>query len=278
VEPMINQIKYTSNYKKILTVEIMHDYFENGLCSSFEINPSSNTRNILKDYGIIFRKIINGFVLISNRDERFTGISFNGPIQLTFKLTNNDPLFFNYTDLNLEGGTNFLFQNNNKTNLLHQKEYVDKTSMVNNNGFLSGEIKIELNSNNEFFGEESSKKNLVEKKFNINFKSRDIIIRYNLYSSKEDFNYSNLFVTDDENTIKISSMNKRNLSSGRQVFTISQKKQIKSSQIYKKSFFLKKQDKFLNTFSIQLPNPEPKNMSFDKEIKKFIAEVFVSLD
>ena len=41
---------------------------------------------------------------------------------------------------------------------------------------------------------------------------------------------------------------------------------------------LKKQDKFLNTFSIQLPNPEPKNMSFDKEIKKFIAEVFVSLD
>ncbi|MAM16642.1 MAG: hypothetical protein CMC10_05030 [Flavobacteriaceae bacterium] len=275
---MINQIKYTSNYKKILTVEIMHDYFENGLCSSFEINPSSNTRNILKDYGIIFRKIINGFVLISNRDERFTGISFNGPIQLTFKLTNNDPLFFNYTDLNLEGGTNFLFQNNNKTNLLHQKEYVDKTSMVNNNGFLSGEIKIELNSNNEFFGEESSKKNLVEKKFNINFKSRDIIIRYNLYSSKEDFNYSNLFVTDDENTIKISSINKRNLSSGRQVFTISQKKQIKSSQIYKKSFFLKKQDKFLNTFSIQLPNPEPKNMSFDKEIKKFIAEVFVSLD
>ncbi len=275
---MINQIKYTSNYKKILTVEIMHDYFENGLCSSFEINPSSNTRNILKDYGIIFRKTINGFVLISNRDERFTSISFNGPIQLTFKLTNNDPLFFNYTDLNLEGGTNFLFQNNNKTNLLHQKEYVDKTSMVNNNGFLSGEIKIELNSNNEFFGEESSKKNLVEKKFNINFKSRDIIIRYNLYSSKEDFNYSNLFVTDDENTIKISSMNKRNLSSGRQVFTISQKKQIKSSQIYKKSFFLKKQDKFLNTFSIQLPNPEPKNMSFDKEIKKFIAEVFVSLD
>ena len=275
---MINQIKYTSNYKKILTVEIMHDYFENGLCSSFEINPSSNTRNILKDYGIILRKIINGFVLISNRDERFTGISFNGPIQLTFKLTNNDPLFFNYTDLNLEGGTNFLFQNNNKTNLLHQKEYVDKTSMVNNNGFLSGEIKIELNSNNEFFGEESSKKNLIEKKFNINFKSRDIIIRYNLYSSKEDFNYSNLFVTDDENTIKISSMNKRNLSSGRQVFTISQKKQIKSSQIYKKSFFLKKQDKFLNTFSIQLPNPEPKNMSFDKEIKKFIAEVFVSLD
>ena len=275
---MINQIKYTSNYKKILTVEIMHDYFENGLCSSFEINPSSNTRNILKDYGIIFRKIINGFVLISNRDERFTGISFNGPIQLTFKLTNNDPLFFNYTDLDLEGGTNFLFQNNNKTNLLHQKEYVDKTSMVNNNGFLSGEIKIELNSNNEFFGEESSKKNLVEKKFNINFKSRDIIIRYNLYSSKEDFNYSNLFVTDDENTIKISSMNKRNLSSGRQVFTISQKKQIKSSQFYKKSFFLKKQDKFLNTFSIQLPNPEPKNMSFDKEIKKFIAEVFVSLD
>ena len=275
---MINQIKYTSNYKKILTVEIMHDYFENGLCSSFEINPSSNTRNILKDYGIIFRKTINGFVLISNRDERFTSISFNGPIQLTFKLTNNDPLFFNYTDLNLEGGTNFLFQNNNKTNLLHQKGYVDKTSMVNNNGFLSGEIKIELNSNNQFFGEGSSKKNLVEKKFNINFKSRDVIIRYNLYSSKEDFNYSNLFVTDDENTIKISSMNKRNLSSGRQVFTISQKKQIKSSQIYKKSFFLKKQDKFLNTFSIQLPNPEPKNMSFDKEIKKFIAEVFVSLD
>tara|TARA_B000000557_G_scaffold255756_1_gene247211 strand:- start:80 stop:907 length:828 start_codon:yes stop_codon:yes gene_type:complete len=275
---MINQIKYTSNYKKILNVEIMHDYFEDGMCPSFEINPSSHTKNLLKDYGVIFRKIINGFVLISNRDERFSSISFNGPIQLTFKLINNDPLFFNYTDLNLEGGTNFLFQNDNKTNLLHKKEYVDKTTMVNNNGFLTGEIKIELNSNNEFFGEGSSKKNEVEKKFYINFKSRDVIIRYNFYSSKKDFNYSNLFITDDENTIKISSINKRNLSSGRQVFTISQKTHTKSSQIYKKIFFLKKQDKFLNTFSIQLPNPEPKNISFDKEIRKFIAEVFVSLD
>ena len=54
---MINQIKYTSNYKKILSVEIMHDYFEDGLCPSFEINPSSNTRNILKDYGIEGRVI-----------------------------------------------------------------------------------------------------------------------------------------------------------------------------------------------------------------------------
>jgi len=275
---MTNQIKYTSNYKKILTVEIMHDYFEDDLCSSFEINPSLNTRNILKDYGIIFRKIFNGFVLISSRDERFTSITFNGPILLTFKLINNDPFFFNYTDLSLESGSNFLFQNNNKNNLLHKNEYVDKTCMVNNEGFFSGEIKIEINTNNEFFGEDSSKKKVIEKIFNINFKSRDIIIRYNLYSSKEDFNFSNLFVTDDESTFKLSSIKKRNLSSGREVFSISQENYVKSSQIYKKNYFLKKKDKFLNTFSIQLPNPEPKNVSFDKEFKKFIAEVFVSLD
>jgi hypothetical protein len=41
---------------------------------------------------------------------------------------------------------------------------------------------------------------------------------------------------------------------------------------------LKKDDGFLNTFSIQLPHPRLKNIIFEKNNNKYYADLFVSLD
>ena len=73
-------------------------------------------------------------------------------------------------------------------------------------------------------------------------------------------------------------MEERTLFSGKNVFCIEQAKSITCSQFYEDLYYLKKEDNFLNTFSVRLPSPDPKNIALSKESDKFFAEVFVSIN
>lgn len=277
---MYNQINYTSNYKKIIEVEVNHDYFKDNKCISFLFKPTGETLSLFKNYGILFKKTQSGFVLISGADLRFSSAAFNGPIEVEISMSNNDPVFLNYSEISPSIGEGFLFQNSFEVNTLHQEEYVDASVLtpMNSSKLIEGTIKLSFNQNNEFFGEGSENSNAVGEKYRINFKSREVVVRYNFYSSKDDLDFSNFFIADDENSFKNDTIEKRNLANGQEVFCIQHPSPVKLSQFYDKSLFLKKEDGFLNTFSIQLPQPDVKNVSFDKNDGKYYADLFVSLD
>lgn len=277
---MYNQINYTSNYKKIIEVEVNHDYFKDNKCISFLFKPTGETLSLFKNYGILFKKTQSGFVLISGADLRFSSAAFNGPIEVEISMSNNDPVFLNYSEISPSTGEGFLFQNSFEANTLHQEEYVDASVLtpMNSSKLIEGTIKLSFNQNNEFFGEGSENSNAVGEKYRINFKSREVVVRYNFYSSKVDLDFSNFFIADDENSFKNDTIEKRNLANGQEVFCIQHPSPVKLSQFYDKSLFLKKEDGFLNTFSIQLPQPDVKNVSFDKNDGKYYADLFVSLD
>ena len=275
-----NQINYTSNYKKIIEVEVNHDYFKDNKCISFLFKPTGETLSLFKNYGILFKKTQSGFVLISGADLRFSSAAFNGPIEVEISMSNNDPVFLNYSEISPSTGEGLLFQNSFEANTLHQEEYVDASVLtpINSSKLIEGTIKLSFNQNNEFFGEGSENSNAVGEKYRINFKSREVVVRYNFYSSKDNLDFSNFFIADDENSFKNDTIEKRNLANGQEVFCIQHPSPLKLSQFYDKSLFLKKEDGFLNTFSIQLPQPEVKNVSFDKNDGKYYADLFVSLD
>jgi hypothetical protein len=277
---MYNQINYTSNYKKIIEVKVNHDYFKDNKCISFLFKPTGETLSLFKNYGILFKKTQSGFVLISGADLRFSSAAFNGPIEVEISMSNNDPVFLNYSEISPSTGEGFLFQNSFEANTLHQEEYVDASVLtpMNSSKLIEGTIKLSFNQNNEFFGEGSENSNAVGEKYRINFKSREVVVRYNFYSSKDNLDFSNFFIADDENSFKNDTIEKRNLANGQEVFCIQHPSPVKLSQFYDKSLFLKKEDGFLNTFSIQLPRPEVKNVSFDKNDGKYYADLFVSLD
>jgi hypothetical protein len=257
---MYNQINYTSNYKKIIEVEVNHDYFKDNKCISFLFKPTGETLSLFKNYGILFKKTQSGFVLISGADLRFSSAAFNGPIEVEISMSNNDPVFLNYSEISPSTGEGLLFQNSFEANTLHQEEYVDASVLtpINSSKLIEGTIKLSFNQNNEFFGEGSENSNAVGEKYRINFKSREVVVRYNFYSSKDNLDFSNFFIADDENSFKNDTIEKRNLANGQEVFCIQHPSPLKLSQFYDKSLFLKKEDGFLNTFSIQLPQPDGK--------------------
>ena len=276
---MYNQINYKSNYKKIVEIQIKHDFFKSNNCSTFEIRPDIETQDLFINYGLIFKKTSNGFVLISSGGLRYSSRSFSGPIKLRFSLKNNDPLFLNYTNLSLENGNHLVFKNRGDKELLHESEFVDQSTI---SGFseelFSGEIVLRINNKNEFFGNGSEESTLDPKQYQIKFTSREVTVRYNFYSSNEAFDFTDYYVTDEENTLKINTIEERQLASGKNVFCIQQSDPIKCSQFYDESFFLRKEDNFLNTFSIQLPSLEPKNISKIFAKQKYFAEIYVGMD
>ena len=276
---MYNQINYKSNYKKIVEIQIKHDFFKNNNCSTFEIRPDIETQDLFRNYGIIFKKTSNGFVLISSGELRYSSGSFSGPINLRFSLKNNDPLFLNYTNLSLENGNHFVFKNRGDDELLHESEFVDQSTVSGfSDELFSSEIVIIINNENEFFGNGSEESTADSKQYQIKFTSRVVTVRYNFYSSNEAFDFVDYYVTDEENTLKINTIEERQLASGKNVIYKIKIDPVKCSQFYDETFFLKKKDNFLNTFSIQLPSLDPKNISNVLAKQKYFAEIYVGMD
>ena len=282
-----NTINFISNFKKIIQVKIDHNFFTNEDYIFTDFNPDEISELTIKNYGLIFRKIQNGFVLLSNFNERFSSKVFGGVVNLNFNFKILDSNFLNYTDIPYNNDQKFVFKNNFiKTNtgsnskkteyLLHENNYASSTDILEKeNSLLSGSVQLGINQNDEFFGKAKKSSKLIN--YKINFDSRLVKLRYNLISEKKISNIKKFYVSNDENKLDNIKLYKRNLMSGREVFSIEIDEMIKMKDNLELNYFLKKDDKFFNSFSLPLPLPKKSNISYDKKNDLFYADIFVNI-
>ncbi len=282
-----NTINFISNFKKIIQVKIDHNFFTNEDYIFTDFNPDEISKLTIKNYGLIFRKIQNGFVLLSNFNERFSSKVFGGVVNLNFNFKILDSNFLNYTDIPYNNDQKFVFKNNFiKTNtgsnskkteyLLHENNYASSTDILEKeNSLLSGSVQLGINQNDEFFGKAKKNSKLIN--YKINFDSRLVKLRYNLISEKKISNIKKFYVSNDENKLDNIKLYKRNLMSGKEVFSIEIDEMIKMKDNLELNYFLKKDDKFFNSFSLPLPLPKKSNISYDKKNDLFYADIFVNI-
>lgn len=282
-----NTINFISNFKKIIQVKIDHNFFTNEDYIFTDFNPDEISELTIKNYGLIFRKIQNGFVLLSNFNERFSSKVFGGVVNLNFNFKILDSNFLNYTDIPYNNDQKFVFKNNFiKTNtgsnskkteyLLHENNYASSTDILEKeNSLLSGSVQLGINQNDEFFGKAKKSSKLIN--YKINFDSRLVKLRYNLISEEKISNIKKFYVSNDENKLDNIKLYKRNLMSGREVFSIEIDEMIKMKDNLELNYFLKKDDKFFNSFSLPLPLPKKSNISYDKKNDLFYADIFVNI-
>ena len=282
-----NTINFISNFKKIIQVKIDHNFFTNEDYIFTDFNPDEISKLTIKNYGLIFRKIQNGFVLLSNFNERFSSKVFGGVVNLNFNFKILDSNFLNYTDIPYNNDQKFVFKNNFiKTNtgsnskkteyLLHENNYASSTDILEKeNSLLSGSVQLGINQNDEFFGKAKKNSKLIN--YKINFDSRLVKLRYNLISEEKISNIKKFYVSNDENKLDNIKLYKRNLMSGREVFSIEIDEMIKMKDNLELNYFLKKDDKFFNSFSLPLPLPKKSNISYDKKNDLFYADIFVNI-
>lgn len=276
---MYNRIQYQSSFQKIVEVKILHEFFLNKQCNTFQVHPTNDTATLLKNYGILFKPSSNGFVLIRSNEKRFKSPLFSGSIKLVFILKNNDPYFLNYTEIDFVAGKYYTFKNNDESELLHPGKYVDSNveTIEEHTELFSGEITLTINQGNEFFGESEVEQSVQSKQYQIRFNARNVVTRYNFLTQQENFIQQGYFIEENQKNIS-SNFKERILANGKKVFSTELNSSTPLSQAHEFYASLKRKGRFFNTFEIKLPTHNIKNISKDKDSKKIYADIFINID
>lgn len=266
--------EFISGFKEVVRVDILHDFFKNGALNNFQIVIASQTVRLLKNYGLILKTQNNSILILSEVNDRFNTLSFNGEICLKIQLYPKDKFFLNYTNLPHNLGRSLYFENKFKDNL-HPGKFVDKRSIKKSNGKFKFDILLKFNESHGFFGKSSkiSKKDILYK---IIFTSRSYFLRYNLVTSSN--NLGKYYITNEEDEFKLKGFKKRILTSKKTVYSITLKDELKSMESYDFRHFLKKDDDFFKSYLLPLNHPEKQNISYCSSDKVYYADVFINID
>lgn len=136
------------NYHKWMELKVTNNYFQNGICSNFDIIPFRNTSRQMKNYEILMKKGSNTFSFyagIKGAETFAIDTNFNGLEDIYFQLINNDLLFFNYTDIpSVNENEFYYFQNNINSNtpqFFQKAQFVTQQDLI---GFKPKQFNVQL--------------------------------------------------------------------------------------------------------------------------------------
>ena len=275
-----NSIHYKSNFIKIVEVLVLHEYYMNKNCFTIDFILNQENRIKIRNYGLVFKQTGQGFVILQSIDSKTISSSFSGPITFEFGMVFKDPLFLSLTDIPFRYNQLLNFTNEKAIGeQLHESAYVGENDIQPHleNG-IAGKIKLTLNQENEFFGQERLESNIPSLKYKINFDSRTFVLRYNFYFTTEAQDIEKFYVLNEKDGTRYENFIERKLENGIEAFSLELSNEIKLKERYDFLFYLKKYDELDKSFSKFLPHPEPKNLNFDKTKNIFFNDLFITLD
>ncbi len=134
-------------FARLFEVLFYHSYYTSGISRDFIIEPAARCRQLLRNYGLLFKKTPQGFVVLYEiiRDEADQSAplkSIEEEIKLSFILKPSNPYLLNYSDLPLRSEPNHLYRLHNMNDNLKNDELL-LTSSTNIN-HLSQSDRIEV--------------------------------------------------------------------------------------------------------------------------------------
>jgi hypothetical protein len=135
----------TTNYKKLFTISIFHEYFRDGKCKDLQILPAPDTKEIFRGMGLLWRRVDNyGIALIRENgvNEPYINTppakSFRnqfGNVVFRFYVSVQNHFFFNYTNTDVLSGTGKKFYFSNRAgNEINALQYLSQPVPAHANG------------------------------------------------------------------------------------------------------------------------------------------------
>ncbi|MEP2935624.1 MAG: hypothetical protein ABJM06_07885 [Gilvibacter sp.] len=96
-----------SNNTRVFSLRYVHAYFNDQPTSFLTFIPTANTKNLMERYNILINGLTNGFDLYANTSQTVEEYLnyLNNTTQIEsfdFDVATSDPLFYNYTDLEID--------------------------------------------------------------------------------------------------------------------------------------------------------------------------------
>lgn len=274
-----NNYNFTSDHRKIVSIQVKHNYFKNGILDSCRLIPTLSTIELLRNHEIQIRPIPGGIVLVSSNLQRFRNPIFNGALSLSFHLSSNDQYFLNYTDIEYDINKKLYFSNSHNTNYLHENQFVDQNCLTSDDygNDVNAIIELLINDKNQYFGESQENKSVPFQEYIINFHSRKTINRFNIGGNISYATISDFYIEDDQKNDLQLSFKERILASGATVFSATMNEEYHLSEKMNQNYYLKKKDNTFYNFSKFFPRPKIQNLAFNKELGRFTSDTFISV-
>ncbi|NHN24935.1 hypothetical protein FIA58_004520 [Flavobacterium jejuense] len=262
-----------NQYHLLFSLHVFHDYFKEGICSSFIFQPNSATMNLIKRYGFKRNIVTNGFDFYTNTNgssiEYLNYIATNSQqAYFEFDLILTDPNFMDYTAIPIDWIGQLSFSSS-KMKVKNEKRVLTTT-------YSSGSSVAQIGSLKVYFKDLIVLlKSNIPCQYLITFESRATQWRYYIInSSKIKLNNPSL---NSKNPITFEEPTTVTIPNGKEALLFSSGKNfLKISEVSTYKFDLVDQ---LNTTNLTkkiifkgLPNPSPKNIGLEIEDgKKFIT-------
>lgn len=109
------------DFENLFTIEILHKFFADNVCNDFTVTSSATTDAVAAGHKVIVKQLGNKVFAAAQVDaNKKPFVTLEEGMQLTLFMWLNNPLFYNYTNLNVGSGTSTVYyftnRNVNQTN------------------------------------------------------------------------------------------------------------------------------------------------------------------
>ncbi|WP_430410640.1 hypothetical protein [Kordia sp.] len=206
-----------TNYTSLFGISILHTYFASGSCEGLIHNPSIGTKKIMDSYGLIIRRMSNGFELYASTNQSIEDyLNYIQQVTQTdtfeFNATATDQNFYNYTaEVPLNEIGILSYKNNGQTNtpITLEKTFIPQSDTSD---ILQIKIKFEdiIHAN----------KNNTNLAFQIQLHARETQWQYNIINNSNQ-NYTKIAIQSNTDEIQFSNKGETTLENGQEAILFS---------------------------------------------------------
>ncbi len=136
-------------FNKMMGIDLMHEFYTNGICREISVVPSPFTQTIMNNYGILFKSTEKGAVLMYELTYGSSTAKFpiDKKLKLTFFFSSGNSYFTNFTQLDFSDRPNSLYYFNNQSPAISgQKHTIIDSGLMAPLALISRDLKVTKNS------------------------------------------------------------------------------------------------------------------------------------
>jgi hypothetical protein len=110
------------DFQKAFAVEVLHDYYQNGISADFLISPTPDCQRQLLQQGMLFKQTASGFIVLyetDGDDPPRPKRPLDSPLTLSFVLWSQAPFLLHYSNLPLDKDPEQIFYLSNRNKVLN---------------------------------------------------------------------------------------------------------------------------------------------------------------
>ena len=265
-----------SNFKSVFTIQVWHSYFSDGVCKGLQFIPSELTKELVKRYGFLNRKTVNGFEWYANSttpllDYLNSITKATGQTCFEFDIVTNSQLFYTYTDIAQNWKGQFLYSSKQTVPNKEKNTLQLTPTLKEGNTTVLGKLTL-------FFDDLTASENSKPAPYSIQFDARATQWQYYIInrSTKAENNLEIKGKTD----ITFSTPQEVSIASGEQalLFTSLSPITLQEKPIYKFNLVSTNSTntKLSNKIIYKgLPNPDPRNVAIVQNINQLASPMYV---